>query len=71
MYMCCPDHRHNICIQIDTFISRLQESALCNSTGTQNDADHMAERYNVVIKELLNELAPVSEFHVRERRRQP
>ena len=40
-------------------------------TGTQNDADHMAERYNVVIKELLDELAPVSEFPVRELCRQP
>ena len=37
----------------------------------QNDADYMAERFNVVIKELLNELAPVSEFQVRECRSQP
>ena len=61
-------------LNIERFRTRLSDSALCKSDQHDDvitDVDMLADQYDNIITEILDELAPVTEFTVRDRAHHP
>ena len=56
---------------IDSFVTQLQENELDRAAPPAADLDQLAERYNAVITELLDKLAPLKDMRIRESHRKP
>ena len=55
----------------DEFIRWQQATELCRSAGLTSTVDILTERFNNIIREVLDQLVPVKEVTLRDCRRQP